>query len=145
MTLTADLDTEPHHPAANAPTVPRGTWVPVCRYDELIPGRGVAALLDTEGTQAAVFRTATGDLYAVGNHDPFTDAQVISRGLTGMRNGTPTVASPMLKHIFDLRTGACIDGPAGPQPAFLPVHPVCAVDGVVSVHTRANNPTGEPA
>lgn len=141
MTLTADLDTEPHHPAA---TAPHGTWVPVCRYHELIPGRGVAALLDPEGTQAAVFRTTTGDLYAVGNHDPFTDAHVISRGLTGMRDGTPTVASPMLKHIFDLRTGACIDGPAGPQPAFLPVYPVRAVDGVVSVYTRANNPTGEP-
>ena len=144
MTLTADLDTgtDPHHPAANAP---HGTWVPACRYDELIPGRGVAALLDAEGAQAAVFRTTTGDLYAVGNHDPFTDAQVISRGLTGMRGGIPTVASPMLKHIFDLRTGACIDGPAGPQPARLPVHPVRAVDGVVSVYTRPKSPTGEPA
>jgi nitrite reductase (NADH) small subunit len=142
MTLTAEPDTERRRPPADAP---RGAWIPVCRYSELIPGRGVAALLDAEGTQAAVFRTAADKLYAVGNRDPFTDAHVISRGLTGARDGIATIASPMLKHIFDLCTGACIDGPAGPQPVRLPVHPVRCIDGVVSVYTRAKTPTGEPA
>ncbi|HEY3866767.1 MAG TPA: nitrite reductase small subunit NirD [Actinocrinis sp.] len=114
------------------PIAPRAAWTPVCRYDHLIPGRGVAALLD-DGTQAAVFRTLADELFAVGNHDPFSGACVISRGLTGARASGPTVASPMYKHVFDLRTGACLDGPAGPQDAALPVYPVRCVDGLVYV------------
>jgi nitrite reductase/ring-hydroxylating ferredoxin subunit len=35
--------------------------------------------------------------------------------------------------VFDLTTGACIDGPAGPQPEAIPVYPVRCADGLVSV------------
>ncbi|MBR7825470.1 nitrite reductase (NAD(P)H) small subunit [Actinospica sp. MGRD01-02] len=98
--------------------------IPVCRYEQLIPGRGVAVLLP-DGSQAAVFRTAKDELYAVGNLDPATGAYVISRGLTGSRGGMPTVASPMLKHVYELASGRCVDGPAGPDPAHrLPTYPV---------------------
>lgn len=98
--------------------------IPVCRYEQLIPGRGVAVLLP-DGSQAAVFRTAKDELYAVGNLDPATGAYVISRGLTGSRGGVPTVASPMLKHVYELASGRCVDGPAGADPAHrLPTYPV---------------------
>jgi nitrite reductase (NADH) small subunit len=112
----------------------------VCRYDELIPGRGVAVLLP-DMTQAAVFRIADGRLFAVGNLDPATGAHVISRGLTGSREGSPTVASPMLKHIYDLTTGRCVDGPAGPEPYALAVHRVHCDEGVVYIHT---DPLADP-
>ena len=113
----------------------------VCRFEELIPGRGVAVLLP-DGTQAAVFRTPTDELYAVGNLDPATGAFVISRGLTGSRGGVPTVASPMLKHIYELASGRCVDGPAGPEPAHrLPTYPVLRDDEVVYVldHTSTHH------
>jgi len=107
--------------------------IPVCRYEELTPGRGVAVLLP-DGAQAAVFRTLADELYAVGNLDPATGACVISRGLTGSRGGVPTVASPMLKHVYELASGRCVDGPAGAEPAHrLPTYPVLRDNGVVYV------------
>jgi len=107
--------------------------IPVCRYEELTPGRGVAVLLP-DGAQAAVFRTLADELYAVGNLDPATGACVISRGLTGSRGGVPTVASPMLKHVYELASGRCVDGPAGAEPAHrLPTFPVLRDNGVVYV------------
>ena len=105
----------------------------VCRYAELTPGRGVAVLLPGGG-QAAVFRTFTDELFAVGNLDPATGACVISRGLTGARGGVPTIASPMLKHVYELASGRCVDGPAGPEPAYrLPTLSVLRDDEVVYV------------
>ncbi|MCC3772331.1 nitrite reductase small subunit NirD [Streptomyces sp. UNOC14_S4] len=101
-----------------------GAWTPVCRYGDLLPGRGVAALVG--GEQVAVFRDRAGALYAVDNHDPFSGAHVISRGITGTRDGVPVVFSPMYKHAFDLRTGACLDDERAldGSPARLRVWPV---------------------
>ena len=84
-------------------------WVDVCSYDDLIPERGVCALV--HGVQVALFRTVDGELFALSNYDPFSGAYVLSRGIIGSRGGVPTVASPMFKHIFDLRTGRCLDEP----------------------------------
>jgi nitrite reductase (NADH) small subunit len=92
------------------------TWTTVCRYDDLQPERGVAALIGTE--QVAVFRTFDGVLYAIGNQDPFTGAFVLSRGIVGTRGATPTVASPLHKQVFDLRTGACLDDETAAVPVF---------------------------
>ena len=47
-------------------------WIPVCATAALIPDRGRAAMVD--GEQVAVFRLATGELFAV---DP---ADVLSTG-----------------------------------------------------------------
>jgi nitrite reductase (NADH) small subunit len=82
-------------------------WVAVCDVGVLQPERGVAALVD--GRQVAVFRTFDGALYALDNRDPFSGAYVLSRGIVGTHGDTPTVASPMFKQVFDLRTGACLD------------------------------------
>jgi nitrite reductase (NADH) small subunit len=105
------------------------TWTAVCRYDELLPERGVAALIGTE--QVALFRTFDGSLYAIGNQDPFTGACVLSRGIVGTRGDIPTVASPLQKQVFDLRTGACLDD----QTASVPVFAVRERDGQVEVGT----------
>ncbi|MFJ8659043.1 nitrite reductase small subunit NirD [Streptomyces sp. NPDC093795] len=83
-------------------------WVTVCEESRLTPGRGVAALLP-DGRQVAVFRDRSGRLYAIDNRDPFSGAQVLSRGLVGSADGRPFVASPLLKQRFDLETGQCLD------------------------------------
>ncbi|MFF8292390.1 nitrite reductase small subunit NirD [Streptomyces sp. NPDC016309] len=83
-------------------------WLTVCDDSVLTPGRGMAALLP-DGRQAALFRDRAGRLYAIDNRDPFTGAQVLSRGLIGSAGGRPFVASPLLKQRFDLETGRCLD------------------------------------
>ncbi|HLK41757.1 MAG TPA: nitrite reductase small subunit NirD [Thermoleophilia bacterium] len=102
-------------------------WTSVCRYADLAPGHGVAALVD--GVQIAVFRTATGELYAIGNRDPYSGEYLISDGVTGSRDGVPTVASPMYEHVFDLRSGTCLDDPT----LALPTYPVRRYRGQVWV------------
>ncbi|RRR97324.1 nitrite reductase small subunit NirD [Glycomyces terrestris] len=84
---------------------------PICAFDRLVPGRGVAALL-ADGSQVAVFRLLDDSLHAVSNQDPFTGANVISRGLVGDRGGEPVVISPLLKQAFSLKTGVCLDDEA---------------------------------
>ncbi|MFG1791444.1 nitrite reductase small subunit NirD [Nocardia sp. NPDC049149] len=103
-------------------------WTQACRLDYLIPGRGVAVLLNC-GRQAALFLLADGMLYAVGNIDPFGRAAVMSRGIVGDRGGVPVVASPLLKQAFSLIDGRCLDDDS----AALPVYAVRVVDGVVAV------------
>jgi nitrite reductase (NADH) small subunit len=105
MTMTPDATLT----RGSAPVLPAARWFDVCAYGDLMPERGVCAMVD--GVQVAIFRTFEGELYALSNFDPFSDAFVISRGILGTRGGAPTVASPMYKQVFDLRTGACLDDP----------------------------------
>jgi nitrite reductase (NADH) small subunit len=105
-------------------------WAAVCRYDDLQPERGVAALVG--GAQIALFRLFDGSLYAIGNQDPFTGTGVLSRGIVGTRGEIPTVASPLHKQVFDLRTGACLDDATAVVPVFM----VRERDGLVEVRTR---------
>lgn len=91
-------------------------WTPVCAEAQLVPESGAAALV--AGRQVAVFRTFDGGLYALGNRDPFSGAQVLSRGIVGTRNGEPTVASPMHKQVFSLVTGVCLDEPGVAVPTY---------------------------
>jgi nitrite reductase (NADH) small subunit len=100
--------------------------VAVCRFDELVPGRGVAVLVD--GRQIAIFRLDD-LLFAVGNRDPFSGANVLARGLVGSIDGTMFVASPVYKHRFDLRTGVCLDDPA----VGVPTYDIGCRDGLVCV------------
>ncbi|MGY4643174.1 nitrite reductase small subunit NirD [Cellulomonas sp. URHB0016] len=115
------------------------TWQAVCRIDHLVPERGAAALLGD--LQVAVFRLADDRVLAVDQHDPFSNAYVISRGIVGTRTvdgvEVPTVASPMYKQVFDLLTGRCLDpagkAPVAGLPADLTAWPVRVRDGVVEV------------
>lgn len=103
-------------------------WVAVCRYQELLPERGVAALLGEDDVQVALFRTHDGALYALGNQDPFSGAYVLARGIVGTRGSVPTVASPLHKQVFDLTTGRCLDAEAA-----VPIYPVRCREDVVEV------------
>ncbi|MFC4032292.1 nitrite reductase small subunit NirD [Streptomyces polygonati] len=88
-------------------------WVPVCELDDLLPGRGVAVLLGA--AQVALFRDPANRLYALDNRDPFTGAQVLSRGLLGSRGPTGVLISPMLKQAFALDSGRCLDDDTAPD------------------------------
>lgn len=82
----------------------------ICNIDDIVPNTGVCALVGAE--QVAIFRVnSKGNdmVYAIANFDPFSKANVLSRGLVGCKNGIITVASPVYKHLFSLETGACLD------------------------------------
>lgn len=120
MTMTSD------HPSTTTTT-----WLRVCAVDDLLPGRGVAALVGH--AQVALFRLPDDAVHAIGNHDPFSGANVLSRGLTGTWDGRTTVASPVYKQRFDLATGVCIDD----QATSVPVYATRVVDGSVFVGVDA--------
>ena len=84
-------------------------WRVVCPLERLTPARGVAARV--AGTQVAVFLLPGGELLAIDDLDPFSGASVLSRGIVGDVAGEPTVASPVYKQRFLLRTGRCIEDP----------------------------------
>ncbi|MGP4032512.1 nitrite reductase small subunit NirD [Pseudarthrobacter sp. 1C304] len=84
-------------------------WHRVCAVEDLEPAWGEAALI--AGRQVALFRTASGEVYAVDQQDPATGAFVMARGITGSRGPRPTVASPLHKEVYDLGTGECLGTP----------------------------------
>ena len=84
----------------------------ICRLEDIVPNTGVAALVN--GRQVAVFRIGNGGLcddsvHAIGNFDPFSRANVLSRGIVGDLNGELVVASPVYKQHFSLLTGRCVE------------------------------------
>ena len=88
----------------------------ICKLEDIIPETGVCALVD--GKQIAVFRTKKNDLFALENFDPFSQANVLSRGLIGGTTVTSEdgidesvlyVASPIYKQRFNLSSGQCLD------------------------------------
>ena len=107
--------------------VRQGIWVSVCRLDQLRVDIGAAALVD--GAQVALFRLDEEEVRAVGNLDPYSRVNVLSRGIVGSRDDAVFVASPMFKQPFDLHNGQCLDDLAVSIPTF----DVRVVDGVVQV------------
>ncbi|QUX26649.1 MULTISPECIES: nitrite reductase small subunit NirD [Nocardiopsis] len=112
------------------------TWIDACAPAGLRVEDGVAVLLP-DGRQVAVFRTRDQHLYAVDNIDPYTGAAVISRGIVGDRAGEPTVASPMLKNVFSLRTGQSLDD----EHVRLTTWPVRQTDTAVQIGAPAQEGT----
>jgi nitrite reductase (NADH) small subunit len=102
-------------------------WEPVCPLAAVEVERGVTALV--RGRAIAIFRTEDGQVYALGNHDPFAKASVMARGIVGTRGDRPFVASPMHKQAFDLRTGQCLDD----SHVRVPSYDVRVVDGIIEV------------
>jgi nitrite reductase (NADH) small subunit len=102
-------------------------WHPVCALEDIWPNMGVCALV--EGRQIAIFRLQDNQLYAMDNHDPHSNANVISRGIVGDLNGERVVASPIYKHHYQLQTGVCVEDPT----VQLNTYPVELRDGAVWV------------
>lgn len=139
-----DAETPAPDASADAPAgAGRSAWTRICRVDDLLVERGAAALVGDR--QIALFRTFDGRLFATDQVDPFSGAAILSRGIVGDRSGIPTVASPMYKQVFDLRTGACLDT-QGKEPLSVRVHPVTVHDGDVFVKLApaADGVEGDP-
>ena len=103
-------------------------FVAVCQFDELVENSGQCALVN--GRQVAFFRVSDSDkIYALDNYDPFSQANVISRGVVGDLNGRLVVASPVYKQHFDLQTGECLED----EGVVLDTFDARVVNGVVEI------------
>jgi len=87
----------------------------ICRLDDIVPDTGVCALVG--GKQVALFRIAD-RVFAIGNRDPFSGANVLSRGIVGDLKGELVVASPIYKQHFSLVTGRCIEDESVSVPVY---------------------------
>ncbi|MCH4091401.1 nitrite reductase large subunit NirB [Acetobacter sp.] len=87
-------------------------WTTLCGQDDLVENSGVVAWHD--GSQIALFylpatETTAARVYAIDNHDPFSNANVIGRGIMGDLKGQLVVASPLYKQHFRLEDGQCLE------------------------------------
>ena len=104
--------------------------VRICPLEDIVSNAGVAALVD--GEQVAIFRLDDDSVHAVGNRDPFSGANVLSRGIVGDLKGELVVASPVYKQHFALRTGRCVEDAS----AQIPVYAARVEEGWVVVEPR---------
>lgn len=93
-------------PQATLPSHTISGWQDICAVDDIPAGSGMAARF--QGQQVAVFHTDEG-IFALANRDPFSGANVLSRGIIGDVDGRLVVASPVYKQHFCLRTGICLE------------------------------------
>jgi NAD(P)H-dependent nitrite reductase small subunit len=97
-------------------------WQRVCTLEDLPLDAGVAALVNQDApqeTQIAIFRQRnSADVYAIGNFDPFSEANVLARGILCSIDGELAVASPVLKEHFSLTTGQCFEDEAVSVPTY---------------------------
>lgn len=105
-------------------------WTAVCALEDLIPELGATALVGDE--QVALFRLTDDSVYAVSQRDPFSGANVLSRGIVGTVGDVATLTSPMYKQVWALATGVCLD-PVGKEPIDLLTYEVRVADGVVQI------------
>jgi NAD(P)H-dependent nitrite reductase small subunit len=84
-----------------------------------------------EGEQVALFRVGD-EVFALENHDPWSGANVLSRGLVGDLQGQLVVASPIYKQHFNLRTGRCLEDDS----VVVRCWPSGILDGRVWIETR---------
>lgn len=97
---------------------PKIGGVCVGSIDDLVPMAGVCARVGTE--QIALFYAPgqTPEVFAIGNWDPLGKAAVLSRGLICDIGGRLTVASPLYKQHYDLRTGECLEDDSVRVPSY---------------------------
>jgi nitrite reductase (NADH) small subunit len=112
------------------------SWVAICALSEIVPDTGICCLV--AGKQVALFRLGDGErVFALSNFDPFSRANVLSRGIVGDRRGRAKVASPIYKQSFALDNGECLDDAS----VSVPTYDARVVDGIVEVKepiTRAS-------
>jgi NAD(P)H-dependent nitrite reductase small subunit len=104
-------------------------WIAVCKLSDIVPDTGVCALVNER--QVAVFRLYDDSVYAIDNHDPFSGANVLSRGIVGDLTGVRVVASPVYKQHFNLVTGQCLEDAA----VHVAVHPARVEGDMVFVRS----------
>lgn len=96
-------------------------WTDLCGVEDLVANSGIVAWWGS--WQVALYylpakkglpekgENFPARVFAVDNHDPFTNANVIGRGLMGNIGPQIVVSSPLHKERFDLETGICLENP----------------------------------
>ncbi|WP_109441095.1 nitrite reductase small subunit NirD [Acinetobacter haemolyticus] len=88
--------------------LPENQWIDVCHLDDITPNTGVGALVADQSV--ALFRVGNEKrIYALSNKDPFSQANVMARGIIGDLQGERVIASPIYKQHFSLATGRCLE------------------------------------
>lgn len=87
-------------------------WQRLCGKADLVANSGVVAWW--QGAQIALVylprgRSGQSELYALDNHDPFSGANVLGRGIVGDKGGEAMIASPLYKQHFRLEDGVCLE------------------------------------
>lgn len=101
-------------------------WFDACALQDLPDDMGVAVLL--ADTQIALFYIKKIDqVFALNNFDPFSEANVLSRGIVGSIGEALVVASPIYKEHFNLQTGQCVEDDS----VSIDTYPVKIIDGRV--------------
>ncbi|MGK8804054.1 nitrite reductase small subunit NirD [Acinetobacter seifertii] len=109
--------------------LPDDQWIDVCALDDLTSNTGAGALVG--GQAVAIFRVGHEKrVYVLSNKDPFSQANVMSRGIIGDLQGERVIASPIYKQHFSLATGRCLED----KDQKLAVYPSKIVDGRVWVN-----------
>ncbi|TBU97953.1 nitrite reductase small subunit NirD [Stutzerimonas kirkiae] len=86
-------------------------WQPVCRQTDLVANSGVVVRLGDEQIALFYLPETEQQVFAVGNRDPKSAANVIGRGLLGQLAGELVIASPLYKQHFRLSDGGCLEYP----------------------------------
>jgi nitrite reductase (NADH) small subunit len=84
-------------------------WQKVCSREDLVENSGICALVGEEQVALFYLPQQEKQLFAISNHDPIGNANVLSRGMVGDVDGRIVVASPLYKQHFDLESGECLE------------------------------------
>ena len=84
-------------------------WIDLCALSDLPPNAGLAARLGD--TQIALFHLPDSEekVFALSNHDPKSNANVLARGILGDLHGQRVIASPLYKQHYRLSDGQCLE------------------------------------
>lgn len=93
----------------NQPQMAVHGWVELCDLSAIPVNAGMAARLANR--QIALFHLPDHpqQVFALSNHEPDSDANVLARGLLGDVKGEPVVISPLYKQRFRLQDGRSVD------------------------------------
>lgn len=111
-------------------TAPKMEWIDICALSDLPVDMGIGAMLQDK--QIALFYLEDLEsVYALSNFDPFSNANVIARGIVGSLGDELVVASPIYKQHFSLTSGRCVEKDS----VSLETYPVRIENGRVQVGT----------
>ncbi|WP_082001688.1 nitrite reductase large subunit NirB [Rahnella aquatilis] len=125
--------------AVTQPVMAVQGWVELCDLSAIPANAGMAARLANR--QIALFHLPDHpqQVFALSNHEPDSDANVLARGLVGDVKGEPVVISPLYKQRFRLHDGRSVDD----AQRALSVWPVKVENGRVWVQEQPGMKTAD--
>ena len=115
-------------------------WVEICDLNAIPANAGMAARLTNQQIALFYLPDHPQQVFALSNHEPNSDANVLARGMLGDVKGEPVVISPLYKQRFRLRDGRSVDD----EQSTLNVWPVKVEGGRVWVQEQPESHTARP-